>query len=656
MARISNRPLPAGRQLPSKSWKFDGFKLGEDTFSLPTELNPSALAKMYNMEIFGKRSVRPRRGSRILDAAVGTGSMVDGLFQYKQNNGDGTSINELLALVGGTMYKYNRSTGLLDSEVTGATLTSGYVTRATKLRGSLYLGNGEDKFTKYDGTNLVQYTAVEPPTGLAVTPVGTTGTTAYEYTITTVTGKGESLPATNVGITNGNATLDATNKNSVVFNRRTDSQVIGYNLYGKSTLGTGVTLMKYIEQPASGATITFVDDGTYDQTTVLPPDGDMTDGIKASMWGNLKGSLVAAGVVGEEDTFFYTGTGERYESFSPAHNGGWVVINPGANDLGITGFAPFEDKYIIAKENSIHQFYFDLTTGEAVVQELISYVGCGAPDSMIVVENDIFFIDSDKKLRVLGYEPNYFSAIRTTSLSEGRTQSNFNEIDDDMLSQAAAVYNDGKYLVAVATTASTYNNRVIGYDRKYLSFTGINEGKGCNIRSWLVWDGYDGKSRIFAGASDDNVVFEYGVEGQLSEYDGSAIHSYVRTRSEDLGNSGQTKLWNWVDVRLYRTQGTVYFQPIIDGENYLEERSFSSQSRTGWGVVQFGTVMWGEQEGTPASASDLDKTYRREVYEMGGSVQYEIGKNDTITDFVLVSMKGKALVLPEEVFDSENYI
>lgn len=654
--RIANRPLPTGKQLPMKNWAFEGFNLGEDTFSLPTELDTRALARMYNMEIYGKKSVRPRRGTRLLGSSIGSGSTVDGLFQFKQNNGGGDITNELIALVSGTLYKYNDGTEIFDTAISGATLTAGLLTRGTKLRGSLYLGNGTDKFTKYNGTSLVQYSAVSPPVDLAVGVQGTPGTTAYEYALTVVTGKGESTPTDNVATTTGAETLNTTDFNRLTFSRVTDSQVIGYNIYGRSTLGTGVTLLTYVEQPASGATVTFDDNGAYDQTTILPPDGDMTDGIKASIWGNLKGSLVAAGVEGEEDTFFYSGTGERYESFSPAHNGGWVVINPGANDKGITGMAPFEDKYIIAKERSIHQFYFDLTTGEAIVQELISYIGCGAPDSMIVVENDIFFLDSEKKLRVLGYEPNYFAAIRTTSLSEGRTQSNFDEVEDNYIQNSTAVYLNGAYRIAVTTTGSTYNNRVITYDRRYLAFTGVKEGSGCHVRCWAVWDGLDGKSRIFAGASDTNKVFEFGVEGKLDEYDGTAIHSYVRTRNEDLGNSGQTKLWNWVDVRLYRTQGNVYFQPVIDGENYLETRSFSSTARTGFGVKQFGTVMWGEQTGTPSTASDLDKTYRREIYETGGSIQYEIGKNDTITDFVLVSLRGRALILPGEVFNSANYI
>ena len=67
-------------------------------------------------------------------------------------------------------------------------------------------------------------------------------------------------------------------------------------------------------------------------------------------------------------------------------------------------------------------------------------------------------------------------------------------------------------------------------------------------------------------------------------------------------------------------------------------------------------MRWGLPTGTPALASDLDKTYRKELYEIGNSLQFEITKDDTISDFTLVSMRGEALMLPEEVFESSNVI
>lgn len=641
-------PLPRGQNLPERRWEFPGFQVGVDTFSLPTELKPNALAQLTNGELYGKRSLRPRRGGTRLGASLG-GSAVDGLFQFKEG-----SVNEILGISGGTLKKYNSATEIWNA-VTGGTFTSGLRTRGVKTGGYHYLGNGVDDFARYNGTQVETFTAVAAPTGLAVSAQGTTGTTSYEYTITTVTNKGQSLPVTNVAITNGNIELSATNFNRVTFNRRTESQVIGYNLFGRSTRGLGVTLLKYIEQPASGATVTFDDTGVLSPQLWLPPEGDSTDGPRLSMWEQLRGSIVGAGL-DEPDRLFYSGTGSNKESFSPAHNGGWADARPGDNDAGINGLAPFESKVIVAKENSIHQFYFSATTGDAIMQELITYTGCGAPGSMVVMENDVAFLDRELKLRILGYEPNFSASIRTTSLSEGRVQSLFDNIDPNYIQNCEAVYHKGRYYLACTSRGSTVNDMIIPYDRKYLAFLGTHTGTNAHVRCWLVYDGVDRKRRLFAGSSDSGYVFEYDVEGVLTDHDGSAVLPVIRTRNEDLKNSGQEKIWKWGDFRIYRIQGTLQIKTILNGATTLDEKSFSSVTNTGWGVKRWGSTKWGTPTGTAASASDLDKTYRKEIFEPANSLCFEISKTGAQDDFILVSMMGEAFLLPTDVFNSANVI
>lgn len=645
-------PLPNGGNLPTREWRFDGFNQGVNSFALATELKVSELAEMTNGELYGKRSVRPRRGGDILGGAVGSTGVIDGLFQYKE----GLTKNELLAISEGVLRKYVVATETWGT-VSGGAFTANLRTRGVKMRSNLYFGNGIDSFSRYNGTLVSFFTAVAAPTGLAVAPQGTTGTESYAYTITTVTDKGQSLPVTNITIANGNAILDTTNYNRITFTRRTETQVIGYNVYGRKTTDMGVTLLLYINQPASGATVTWDDKGTTAQQLWLPPDGDSTDGPSLKFWEQLRGSLIGAGDPDAVHRLYYSGTGARYESFSPSHNGGWVDVRPGDNDAGINGLAPFENKIILGKERSIHQFYFSDTTGDAVIQELITYVGCGAPGSMVVMENDVAFIDSEKKLRILGYEPNFNASIRTTSLSEGRVQELYNDINGNYMSNCEAVYNNGRYYLAYTPTGETINKKVLVYDRKYLAFLGVWDGADCHVRSWLVYDGFDNKQRLYAGGSDTNKVWEFITEGIYKNYDGSAISTVIRTRNEDLGNSGQSKLFKWADLRIFRIKGTIKLKTIINGAQVIDVKPFSSSSsRTGWGIVRWGIMRWGLSTGTPALASDLDKTYRKELYEIGNSLQFEITKDDTISDFTLVSMRGEALMLPEEVFNSDNVV
>lgn len=633
--------------LPSRGWINDGYNLGNNTFGLATEIKGNELNKMLNAEIYGKKAVRPRRGGINLGQDLG-GNQIDGLFQFK-----GLGVNDIMAISGGLLKKYNPSTNEWTS-VSGGNFTADLRTRGVKLQNALYFGNGTDDFSRYNGSVVQKFSSVPAPTGLTVTPQGTTGTTGYAYQVNTVTGKGDSIPCAVVAISNGNAILDTTNKNTLQFNRRTESEVIGYQIFGRSTAGMGITLMKYIEQPTSGATVTWEDDGSLIPQIWLPPEGDSTDGPKLGVWEQLRGSLVGAKDPINKDMFYYSGTGERFESFSPAHNGGWIQVRMGDNDAGIRGLVPFESKIIIGKENSIHQFYFSPTTGDAILQEVITYVGVGGTGSMVVMENDIAFVDSERKLRILGYEPNYQSSLRTTSLSEGRAQSLFDEIDPYYMDNMEAVYFNGRYLLAATSRGATKNNIVLAYDRRYLCFLGKWNGADCHVGNWLVWDGIGKQKKLFAGSSDSGQVYEFGVEGKLTNHDGSNITTLVRNRNEDLGNSGQLKVWLWNDMRLYRISGTLSVKTIIDGNTVISNKSFTSLTHTGWGIKRWGTIMWGVKTGVGASSMDQDKPYRKEINEMGNTLEFEIMKSGANDDFILLSMRGKALLLPEEVFDSDR--
>lgn len=645
---MPRQPIPFGnsQNLPTREWKFDGFNLAVNTFSLYTELAGQELGNMINGEVVGKRSIRPRRGGSLLGAGLG-GSSVDALLPFRQG-----SDNDFYGISGGNIKKYNSGTDEWDTIVSAA-FTANLRTRGVKIKGKYFLGNGTDDETNFDGTTASTATAVAAPTGLGVTPQGTPGTSKYSYSITTVTDKGQSLPSTEVDITTGAEALDETDFNRVVFNRRTESNVIGYNVFGR-TAAAGRTLMKFIAQPASGATVTYDDIGNDMPGNFLEPEGDSTDGLKFSIVEQLRGSIIAAGVTGEEHRLFYTGTGANYASWSPAYNGGWVDVREGDNDLGITGLAPLEQNIIVTKENSIHQFTFSASTGDAVLQELITYVGCAAPGSIVVMENDLAFVDAERKFRILGYEPNYTAGYRTTSISESRVDSLFGAIDPDKLSNLEAVYFKGRYYLAYTPQGQTSNSEVLVYDRKYLAFLGKWTGADCHVKCWAVWNGVDGRKRLYAGGSDSDDVWE--METQLPEHDNTAVEFSMLTRNEDLKNPGQQKIWKWLDMRLYQISGSLTLRIILDGTRTLVTKSFSSTYRSGWGVKRWGTTRWGLSTGTPASSSDLDRTYRREIYEPANSMQFELTKSGAQDDFTLVSMRGEALMLPTEVFDTNYYI
>jgi hypothetical protein len=104
------------------------------------------------------------------------------------------------------------------------------------------------------------------PTGLTVTPTGTTGATTYGYTVVAFTAAGGYGPAASgVGTASGNATLSATNYNALAWSAV--SGAVGYAVYTNGSGGaTPFTLLAFV----SGTT--FFDMGTTQFASQSVPD------------------------------------------------------------------------------------------------------------------------------------------------------------------------------------------------------------------------------------------------------------------------------------------------------------------------------------------------------------------------------------------------
>ena len=113
----NSMPISGGSTLSKREWQFDGWINGVNTFALATELRGTELGQLTNGELYGKRAIRPRRGGSLLGSAL-SGNEIDGLFQYKEG-----SVNDIQALSGGVLKKYNTGTGGWDT-ISGATFTA----------------------------------------------------------------------------------------------------------------------------------------------------------------------------------------------------------------------------------------------------------------------------------------------------------------------------------------------------------------------------------------------------------------------------------------------------------------------------------------------------------------------------------------------------
>lgn len=99
--------------------------------------------------------------------------------------------------------------------------------------------------------------------------------------------------------------------------------------------------------------------------------------------------------------------------------------------------------------------------------KILDATGTSAVGSVIPVENDIFYLDSDG-VRVLGNEPGVLATLRTSELSQ-RIRPTVRSILDSARPNTNAIYHDGKVLFSVGIESSI-PDRIIVYDRERLGW------------------------------------------------------------------------------------------------------------------------------------------------------------------------------------------
>src|SRR3990167_4180755 len=121
----------------------------------------------------------------------------DGAAEYLKS--DGTT--ELIVIDNGTAKK--STDGEAWSNISGATFTAGLKCYFLQIAGYLYIANGTDSLTRYDGSTLTQYSALAAPANLAASLVASglsSGSFTYYSQVTALNDVGETVGSTEASI------------------------------------------------------------------------------------------------------------------------------------------------------------------------------------------------------------------------------------------------------------------------------------------------------------------------------------------------------------------------------------------------------------------------------------------------------------------------
>lgn len=392
----------------------------------------------------------------------------DGAAEFLKS--DGTT--ELIVVANGTAYK--STDGGTITALTGASFTAGVQCYFLQFGGFLYIANGTDSLTRYDGTNLVTYTGISAPVNLTASLVASglaSGTFTYYAQVTSLNDVGETVGSTEASI--------AVNKDRDTWTSSTDkitwswdvaAGASRYQIYLSDEAGDEVLLTSTTE-------INFTDDGTIALNPyVEPPLDNTTAGPKfKSMC--ISGNRIWA-TNNEEDMYkvYFSGTGVHKGTFSDFYGGGYIDLEKGGRETPVkvvhyqsgqgTGRAT-----VLCKtpdgQGAVWQIDITpVTVGDTSfsvpsAQKVVGSFGTESILGTVATANDIAF-PNRRGWFSLGPEKNFYGILRTNERSS-MIRPYWRSLVSSGIKNVASYFYDAKLFISVPTGTSG-NDKTIIYD------------------------------------------------------------------------------------------------------------------------------------------------------------------------------------------------
>jgi hypothetical protein len=502
----------------------------------------------------------------------------DGASEYVKADGS----TELIAIANGVAYK--STDGGSWSSIAGATFTAGvqcyfmqiagYDSSTQAYKNYLYIANGTDPLTRYDGTSLSTYTEINAPASLTASLVASglsSGSFTYYGQVTALNDVGETVGSTEFSIT--------TNKERDLWDAATDkgiywgwNSVVGairYQLYISDEEGDETSL-------TSTTQTSFIDDGTLSiNPYVSPPLANTTSAPKFKSM-TVSGNRVWA-TSNDDDMYavYWSGTGTRIGNFSDFYGGGIIWLERGGREIPVavkhyqTGTG--EGRATILSKTpdgrgAVWQITIgDLTVGDTsfAVPSATKVIGSNGTESILGVvatNNDIAF-PNRKGWFTLGPEKNYYGILRTNERSSN-IRNYWRSLTQSGVPNIAAYFYDAKIFIAVPTGISG-NDRIIIYDTERLSW---NVEWTNSAKQFLEYTDTNGTTHFMYIPTSGTKLIELS-ENTLNDLGTAFNQSYVSPLIPV--SEKQTDILNLREaiVELGRPRGVVKFQILGIGKN-----------------------------------------------------------------------------------------
>lgn len=520
----------------------------------------------------------------------------DGAAEYVKSNGT----TELIAIANGTAYK--STDGGTWSSISGASFTAGTQCYFMQIAGYLYIANGTDSLTRYNGTTLEQYTQIAAPASLNASRVASglsSGSFTYYAEVTALNEVGETVGSTEASIT--------VNKQRDNWVAATDKGIY----WGWNAVAGANRYQLYLAEESGDETLltsttdtSFVDDGTIVLNPyIVPPEQNTTGAPKFKSMAVSGNRIWATNDANSMYTVYFSGTGQFIGNFSDFYGGGFINLEKGGREIPIA-VKHFQSgtgdgrATVLAKtpdgQGAVWQI--DITTASVggtsfSVPSATKIVGSFGTESILGVvstNNDIAF-PNRRGLFFLGPEKNYYGILRTREMSSN-IRPYWRNLAGSQIKNICSYFYDAKIFISVPTSPSG-NDRIIVYDteRNNWAVEWNNSAK-----QFLEYTDTNGNTHFLYIPTSGTKLIELS-ENVLNDLGTAFNQSYISPLLPVSETNTDILNLREVIVELGRPRGVIKFQILGIGKNNafttLATKTITSfASNTGVGADLAGAV------------------------------------------------------------------
>jgi hypothetical protein len=243
----------------------------------------------------------------------------------------------------------------------------------------------------------------------------------------------------------------------------------------------------------------------------------------------------------------------------------------------------------------------------------------------------LYFL-SREGIRVLGNEPNFFTAIRTNVLSI-RIQPTIDSINEQYYIKASAHYFDNKFMLSIPASSTSSITRTLVYDRRF--------------QAWSVWSNFNANSYLaFVDSTNQSYLLFLDDNGtKVCQFtpgtyndDGVAIDAYFVSKAFDLGNPDILKYFTDIGLVFRRITGAVEAKVYLDDGILLGTATISQGSTDGMGLLPLAmqTLGLGTGESDDSAVTFADEPERLVVNSNSRTIKFRIGNSRLNEGFVFL--------------------